>query len=62
MDGGSWEIGKWGVSMQGLTKSADVDDAVAALGDPTGGRGANGQITRELERGGRGEDVLQSAV
>lgn len=55
-------MGKWGVSMQGLTKSADVDDAVAALGDPTGGRGANGQITRELERGGRGEDVLQSAV
>lgn len=29
---------------------ADVDDAVAAGRDPTGGRGANGSITRQLER------------
>ncbi|KAF2727855.1 hypothetical protein EJ04DRAFT_517006 [Polyplosphaeria fusca] len=28
----------------------DVDDAVAALEDPTGGRGASGSITKELEQ------------
>jgi hypothetical protein len=46
-----------------LTCNADVDDAVAALEDPTGGRGLNGSITRELEKGGAGEkSVLESAV
>lgn len=42
---------------------ADVDDAVAALGDPTGGRGVNGSISKQLEGGGKAEDkVLESAV
>lgn len=46
----------------GLTR-ADVDDAVKALQDPTGGRGLNGDITRQLENGGKGaEKVLGSAV
>ncbi|KAF3000072.1 hypothetical protein E8E13_001741 [Curvularia kusanoi] len=41
----------------------DVDDAVKALQDPTGGRGVNGDITRRLESGGReAERVLGSAV
>ncbi|KAF2657151.1 hypothetical protein K491DRAFT_691352 [Lophiostoma macrostomum CBS 122681] len=41
----------------------DVDDAVAALQDPTGGRGANGKITQELEQNGRAEeDIVESAV
>ena len=46
----------------GLT-DVDVDDAVKALQDPTGGRSANGEITRQLENGGKGaEKVLGSAV
>ncbi|KAF2689021.1 hypothetical protein K458DRAFT_399867 [Lentithecium fluviatile CBS 122367] len=41
----------------------DVDDAVAALKDPTGGRGANGRITRKLEKGGEAEkEALESAI
>lgn len=42
----------------------DVDDAVAALAqDPTGGRGANGNISRQLSQGGKTEDkILESAV
>ncbi|ORY19238.1 hypothetical protein BCR34DRAFT_621081 [Clohesyomyces aquaticus] len=47
----------------------EVDDAVAALGkegtspDPTGGRGANGEITRALEENGKAsEEVIESAV
>jgi hypothetical protein len=41
----------------------DVDDAVAALHDPTGGRGANGEIARQLENGGKVEHkVLESAI
>ncbi|KAJ4986508.1 AIG2-like family protein [Stagonosporopsis vannaccii] len=41
----------------------DVDDAVAALQDPTGGRGANGEITKQLESGGTAEEqVLKRAV
>lgn len=34
----------------------DVDDAVAALQDPTGGRGANGSISRQLRDDGRVEE------
>lgn len=46
-----------------LMPSADVDDAVAALEDPTGGRGANGNITRALEENGKAKkEVLESAV
>lgn len=42
---------------------ADVDDAVKALSDPTGGRGVNGNITKQLEAGGNEEEkVLESAV
>ncbi|KAF1928161.1 uncharacterized protein M421DRAFT_101040 [Didymella exigua CBS 183.55] len=40
----------------------DVDDAVAELGDPTGGRGVNGDISRQLESGGKAKEVLGSAV
>ncbi|KAF1347272.1 hypothetical protein EJ07DRAFT_143379 [Lizonia empirigonia] len=41
----------------------DVDDAVAALQDPTGGRGADGDISRRLENDGKTEEkVLESAV
>lgn len=36
----------------------DVDNAVAALADPTGGRGANGDISKQLES----DKVLESAV
>ena len=40
-----------------------MDDAVAALNDPTGGRGVNGDISRQLESGGKAEEkVLDSAV
>jgi hypothetical protein len=47
----------------GLTSGIDVDDAVAALDDPTGGRGANGNISRQLESGGKAQEkVLESAV
>lgn len=52
-----------------MEEGVDVDDAVAAMQDPTGGRGANGDITRQLEQErGRGEkekeerEVLRSAV
>lgn len=45
---------------------ADVDDAVSALAkdnDPTGGRGANGNITKQLEANREvKKDVLGSAV
>lgn len=34
-----------------LTVNVDVDDAVAAL-DPTGGRGAHGSISRQLNGSG----------
>jgi hypothetical protein len=55
---GGWE----GAGFRGLTR-ADVDDAVKALQDPTGGRGLNGDITRQLESGGSGaEKMLGSAV
>ncbi|KAF1962498.1 hypothetical protein CC80DRAFT_487943 [Byssothecium circinans] len=40
----------------------DVDDAVDALNDPTGGRGTNGKITQQLEKEGSGSEVLESAV
>jgi hypothetical protein len=41
----------------------DVDAAVAARNDHTGGRGANGKITRELEKSReKEEEVLKSAV
>ncbi|KAF1996445.1 hypothetical protein P154DRAFT_498551 [Amniculicola lignicola CBS 123094] len=41
----------------------EVDDAVAALSDPTGGRGTNGSITRTLEQNGQAEkEALKSAV
>ena len=41
----------------------DVEDAVAAGNDPTGGRGANGKITRQLEEHGKAEEqVLRDAV
>ncbi|USP72894.1 hypothetical protein yc1106_00168 [Curvularia clavata] len=41
----------------------DVDDAVAALDDPTGGRGANGNISRQLENEGKANDkILECAV
>ena len=46
-----------------LLTDSDVDNAVAALHDPTGGRGANGDITKQLEMGGKTkENVLESAV
>ena len=43
---------------------ADVDDAVAALRgkDPTGGRGANGEISKQLGDDNAEEKLLQSAV
>jgi hypothetical protein len=42
---------------------AEVDDAVAALDDLTGGRGANGSISRQLNEEGKEEDkILESAV
>jgi hypothetical protein len=45
-----------GANMHGLRNpklmcETDVDDAVAALGDPTGGRGVNGGISRQLDGG-----------
>ena len=44
-------------------RRVDVDDAVAALNDPTGGRGANGDIIRRLDDGTKPENkVLESAV
>jgi hypothetical protein len=45
-----------------LTVWVDVDDAVKALEDPTGGRGANGSISRQLDGGKGEENVLESAV
>lgn len=49
----------WGYRLTGT----DVEDAVAAGRDPTGGRGANGSITRQLERDGKAEkEVLRGAV
>ncbi|KAF9737233.1 hypothetical protein PMIN03_003586 [Paraphaeosphaeria minitans] len=41
---------------QGRQSINDVDDAVAAGKDPTGGRGANGSITRQLEKEGKTEE------
>jgi hypothetical protein len=55
-------------SVEGKTCSvliyiADVDDAVAEQQDPTGGRGVNGGISRQLVEGGkRVDEVLKSAV
>ncbi|KAF1847721.1 uncharacterized protein K460DRAFT_352810 [Cucurbitaria berberidis CBS 394.84] len=41
----------------------EVDDAVAALQDPTGGRGTNGTISQQLNRAGESEEtLLKSAV
>jgi hypothetical protein len=41
----------------------DVDDAVAASADPTGGRGTNGTISRQLDNGIKINDkILESAV
>lgn len=41
----------------------DVEEAVKALGDSADGRGANGEIARQLESGGReGQKVLDGAV
>ncbi|KAJ4293374.1 hypothetical protein N0V90_008657 [Kalmusia sp. IMI 367209] len=41
----------------------DVDDAVAAGKDPTGGRGVNGDITRQLDNESRTEkEALKAAV
>ncbi|KAF9691348.1 hypothetical protein EKO04_010834 [Ascochyta lentis] len=41
----------------------DVDDAVAALQDPTGGRGANGALTRQLQDSSQAEEnMLEGAV
>jgi len=43
--------------------TTDVDDAVAAMDDPTGGRGANGSISRQLKSGKKEEEnILASAV
>ncbi|KAH7413902.1 AIG2-like family-domain-containing protein [Phaeosphaeria sp. MPI-PUGE-AT-0046c] len=53
---GRW-VGSEGVQVDEGFK--DVDDAVAALRDPTGGRGANGKISKALEGN---EKVLESAV
>ena len=43
---------------------ADVDDAVAALQgqDPTGGRGANGEISKQLDDNNAEDKMLESAV
>ena len=49
--------------MGGVLIWVDVDDAVAAGRDPTGGRGAGGSITRQLERDGGVEgEALRGAV
>jgi hypothetical protein len=42
----------------------DVDNAVAAQNDPTGGRGVNGSITKELKENGekKEDEVMRSAV
>ncbi|EUC46742.1 hypothetical protein COCMIDRAFT_35609 [Bipolaris oryzae ATCC 44560] len=54
------KMGRWvgGVELE------DVDNAVAAAqGDPTGGRGANGDITRQLNQESRASrEILESAV
>ena len=54
----------WFAGCEGfLTDDADVDDAVDAMQDPTGGRGLNGDIARQLETGGKeAEKALGSAV
>lgn len=43
----------------------EVDDAVAAKEgnvDPTGGRGANGSITKTLEEDGKAKEIIESVV
>jgi len=49
-----------------LTVILEVDDAVAAKegnADPTGGRGANGTITKTLEEEkAKAKEILKSAV
>ncbi|KAG9193164.1 hypothetical protein G6011_03199 [Alternaria panax] len=40
----------------------EVDDAVAALDDPTGGRGVKGSTSRQLNEQGEEDKTLQSAV
>lgn len=49
-----------------LTVILEVDDAVAAKegnADPTGGRGANGTITKTLEEEKvKAKEILESAV
>jgi hypothetical protein len=48
---------------QCLHEMTDVENAVAAGQDPTRGRGANGEISRQLEDNKAGqEDALKSAV
>ncbi|XP_014559831.1 hypothetical protein COCVIDRAFT_35121 [Bipolaris victoriae FI3] len=68
LEGDEWDftefvrekMGRWvgGVELE------DVDNAVAAAqGDPTGGRGANGDITRQLNQESRASrEILESAV
>jgi hypothetical protein len=48
-----------------MLMSIDVDNAVAAQNDPTGGRGVNGSITKVLKEDGEKkeeEEVMRSAV
>lgn len=59
------KMGRWfGREAQG--EYAEVDDAVAAKegnADPTGGRGANGTITKTLEEEkAKAKEILKSAV
>ncbi|KAL6703412.1 hypothetical protein ACN47E_009671 [Coniothyrium glycines] len=63
------KLGRWvGGADEGAEEAddgfQDVQNAVAALQqDPTGGRGANGDISRQLQTDDKAkEDILQSAV
>ncbi|QIX01782.1 hypothetical protein AMS68_007299 [Peltaster fructicola] len=49
------------VGAEGEGEYAEVDEAVAARHDGTGGRGANGHITTQLEAQ-RDQDVMKNAV
>jgi len=58
------KMGRWvGRGGEEEGEYAEVDDAVAAAKDPTGGRGVNGSITRSLEeQDGKGKELIESAV
>ncbi|CAN9421106.1 unnamed protein product [Alternaria alternata] len=53
-----FECREWDFDHFGKASINDATDAVAALDDPTSGRGVNGDISRQFESGGQAEEKV----